>query len=309
MREWYFRTGSTRIYENGDQSGNEATTNTDMIIGDYSVCELKWEAGNRSQFYAAYEDAMEIGQRLQKELDSGQDSLFGSKEILSVGGNGYGVLPEVVEWDEKTLLNYEKETLGFYVTGHPLARFSDSIKRFATCEAVALSERNDKEQVRVCGIVSGIKELITKKGDRMAFITLEDLSGSVEVIIFPEVYATSMELLKGDDPLLVSGELDVGEEACKVMASEVALLSDVKETMARLVHVRLTTPGLEEMQMRQLKSIVQRYRGNCEVQLHITIPNRSETTIQLPNKLKMSATDEAMVEAENLFGYGVMSYE
>ncbi len=265
--------------------------------------------GKRAQFLAGLEESMEIGQRLQRELESGQDSLFGTKEILSVGGNGYGDLPNVEEWDEKTLLSYEKEALGFYVTGHPLARYSDSIKRFATCETAGLVERTDKEQVRVCGIVSGIKELITKKGDRMAFITLEDLSGSVEIIVFPEVYSAAMGLLKGEDPLLVSGELDVGEEACKILATEVALLRDVKETLAKLVHIRLTTPGLDEIQMRQLKGIVQRYRGNCEVQLHITIPNRSETIITLPDQLKMSATDEAMAAAEGLFGYNVMNFE
>ncbi|WP_321370294.1 DNA polymerase III subunit alpha [uncultured Desulfuromusa sp.] len=265
--------------------------------------------GKRAQFFAGLEEAMDIGQRQQREKESGQDSLFGSQEILSVGGNGYGVLPDVDEWDEKTLLGYEKEILGFYVTGHPLARYSDSIKRFATCEASALPERTDKEQVRICGIVSGIKELITKKGDRMAFVSLEDLSGSVEVIVFPEVYSASMDLLKGEEPLLISGELDVGEEACKILATEVALLRDVKQTMAKRVHIRLTTPGLDEMQMRQLKGIVQRYRGNCDVKLHIVIPNRSETIISLPDQLKMSASDEALADVDALFGYSVMNYE
>ncbi len=265
--------------------------------------------GKRAQFYASFEESMEIGQRLQKELESGQDSLFGSKEILSLGGNGYGELPDIEEWDEKTLLSYEKEALGFYVSGHPLARYSDSIKRFATCETSELSERTDKEQVKVCGIVSGIKELMTKKGDRMAFVSLEDLSGSVEVIVFPEVYAAAMDLLKGEDPILVSGELDIGEEACKILANEVALLKDVKETMAQRVHIRLSTPGLEEIKLRQLKGLIQRYRGNCDVQLHIVIPNRSETTIALPKQLKMSASDEAMAAAEALFDFSVMSFE
>ncbi len=265
--------------------------------------------GKRAQFFASFEESMEIGQRLQRELESGQDSLFGTQEILSAGGNGYGDLPDVEEWDEKTLLSYEKEALGFYVSGHPLARYSDSIKRFATCDTAALPERTDKESVRVCGIVSAVKELITKKGDRMAFITLEDLSGSVEVIVFPEVYAAAMELIKGEDPLLVSGELDVGEEACKILATEISLLRDVKESLAKLVHIRLTTPGLDEMQMRQLKGIVQRYRGQCAVQLHITIPNRSETIINLPEQLRMAATDDAMVAAEKIFGYNVMNFE
>lgn len=265
--------------------------------------------GKRAQFMSAIEEAMEIGQRLQRERESGQDSLFGSNELVSVAGNGYGILPEVEEWDEKTLLSNEKEALGFYVTGHPLDRFRESIKRFTTCETSGLVDRTDKEQVRICGIVSGIKELMTKKGDRMAFVTLEDLSGSVEIVVFPETYAASMELLKGEDPILVSGELDVGEESCKMLANEVSLLRDIKETMTELIHIRLTTPGLDEMQMRQLKGIIQRYRGNCQVELHIVIPNRSETTIRLPENLKMAASDEAMADAEKLFGYNVMNFE
>jgi DNA polymerase-3 subunit alpha len=265
--------------------------------------------GNRAQYWAALEDAMEIGQRLQKEQASGQDSLFGSEEIVSVGGNSYGELPNVEEWDEKALLNYEKEALGFYVSGHPLSRYSDAIKRFATCETAGLHERKDKESVRVAGIVSGIKELMTKKGDRMAFISLEDLQGSIEVVVFPEVYAASMELLKGEEPLLVSGELDIGEESCKMLASGVELLSEVQQNQAKRVHIRLNAPGLNEMQLRQLKSIVQRYRGECEVKLHLQIPHCSETTIKLPENLKMSASDDAMEDARVLFGYNVMNFE
>jgi DNA polymerase-3 subunit alpha len=265
--------------------------------------------GKRSQFLSAFEECMDIGQRLQREQESGQDSLFGSNEIVSVGGNGYGQLPQIEEWDEKTLLSHEKEALGFYVTGHPLARHADAIKSFATCEISALNERTDKEQVRICGIVSGVKELVTKKGDRMAFVTLEDLTGSLELVVFPEVYAAAMELIKGEEPIIVSGELDVGEEACKLLAGDIALLREVRKTMARRVRIRLTTPGLQENQLRQLKSIVQRYRGDCDVLLQVVIPNRSETLIKLPEQLKMAAAEEAMAEVEALFGYSVMHFE
>ncbi|HMB16653.1 MAG TPA: DNA polymerase III subunit alpha [Pelovirga sp.] len=265
--------------------------------------------GKRSQFFSAFEECMDIGQRLQREQESGQDSLFGSNEIVSVAGNGYGQLPQIEEWDEKTLLSHEKEALGFYVTGHPLARHADAIKSFATCEISALTERTDKEQVRICGVVSGVKELVTKKGDRMAFVTLEDLTGSLELVVFPEVYAAGMELIKGEEPIIVSGELDVGEEACKLLVSDIALLREVRKTMARRVRIRLTTPGLQETQLRQLKSIVQRYRGDCDVLLQMVIPNRSETLIKLPAQLKMAAAEEAMAEVETLFGYSVMHFE
>ncbi|HKJ05109.1 MAG TPA: DNA polymerase III subunit alpha [Geopsychrobacteraceae bacterium] len=265
--------------------------------------------GKRAQFLSALEESMEVGQRLQREQDSGQESLFGSKEIVSLGGNGYGELPEVEEWPEKELLSFEKEALGFYVTGHPLDRHMDSMKRMATCDAAGLSERNDKETVRICGIVAGIKELMTKRGDRMAFVSLEDLSGSVELVIFPETYAAAMELLRGEEPLLVTGELDIGEESCKVLASEIQLLRDAREQQTARVHIRLTTPGLNEVQLRALKQIIQRYRGSCEVRLNVVIPDRSETEIRLPKRLKMAASDEALAEAEKLFGYNVMRFE
>jgi DNA polymerase-3 subunit alpha len=258
---------------------------------------------------AVLEESMEIGQKMQREKEQGQASLFGNEEIVSHKGNGYGKLPDIDDWPEKVLLGFEKEALGFYITGHPLARHSAVIKRFATCETAGLIERSDKEEVKVCGIVAGIKELTTKKGDRMAFVTLEDLSGFVEMVVFPEVYQASMELLKGEEPLLVSGSLDIGEESCKLLVTDVLSLSDVKERLTKRVHFRLTTPGLSESQLQSLKDILGRYRGNCDVLLHLVIPNRSETIISLPEKLRVSASDEIMDAAEKLFGYNVVTFE
>ncbi|BCR05240.1 DNA-directed DNA polymerase [Desulfuromonas versatilis] len=265
--------------------------------------------GRRAQYMAALEDVMEAAQKVQREKAMGQESLFGAEEIVSSKGNGYGKLPDVEEWEEKILLSFEKESLGFYITGHPLARHSATIKRFATCETSGLSERADREDVRVCGIVTGLKELTTKKGDRMAFVTLEDLSGFVEVVVFPEAYAAAMDLLKSEEPLLISGTLDVGEESCKLLATEVLSLGEVKERMTKKVHIRLTTPGLEERQLRALRGVVEKYRGGCEVLLHLVIPNRSETVIGLPDGLKVAACDEMLDDTEKLFGYNVVTFE
>ena len=99
-------------------------------------------------------------------------------------------LPDVPEWDEKLLLGFEKEALGFFITGHPLTRYVPDMKRFAAVPCAQLPDMPDKSEVRICGIVAALKENITKKGDRMGFATIEDLTGSVEVVIFPETYAT-----------------------------------------------------------------------------------------------------------------------
>jgi DNA polymerase III subunit alpha len=265
--------------------------------------------GRRAQFMHALEDAMDLGQRVQRERQMGQESLFGAEEVVSLNGNGYGKLPDVDEWPEKILLGFEKEALGFYITGHPLDRHADTIRRFATCDTAGLSERADKEEVKVCGIVAAIKELATKKGDRMAFVTLEDLSGFVEMVVFPETYQASSELLKSDEPLLVSGTLDVGEDTCKLMANEIVSLREVKERLTKRVHFRITTPGLDEAQLRSLREVIDRHRGNCEALLHLTIPNRSETLITLPEALKVAATDEIIDDSKKIFGYDVVTFE
>ena len=265
--------------------------------------------GKRAQYMAVLEEAMEIGQKVQREKAMGQESLFGTEEIISAGGNGYGQLPAMDEWAENILLTFEKEALGFYITGHPLARHAAAIKRFATCNTAELIERTDKEEVKVCGIVSGLKELVTKKGDRMAFVTLEDLTGFVEMVVFPETYQAAMELLKSEEPLLVSGTLDIGEETVKLMVNEVVALREVNERLTSKVHFRLTTPGLDESQLRALKEIMGRHRGSCEALIHLIIPNRSETLLTLPETLKVAANDEIMDDTEKLFGYNVVTFE
>ncbi len=263
----------------------------------------------RAQFMAALEEAMEYGQKVQREKASGQESLFGTEEIVTQNGHAYGHLPDIEEWPENVLLSNEKEAIGFYITGHPLARHSDAIKRFSTCDTAGLIERADKEEVSVCGIVTGIKLLNTRKGDRMAFVTLEDLSGFVEMVVFPETYTQSAELLNSEEPLLVKGSVDVGEDACKILVNEVLALKDVQERLTRLVHFRLTTPGLEERQLRALKEIMARYRGECEALIHLVVPNRSETVISLPEDLRLQASDEMMDDVEKLFGYNVVTFE
>ncbi|WP_429884875.1 DNA polymerase III subunit alpha [Geoalkalibacter halelectricus] len=265
--------------------------------------------GRRAQYMEALEDAMEAGQRVQRERAMGQESLFGMEEIVSAGGNGHGQLPDLEEWPDKVLLSFEKEALGFFITGHPLARYRDTIKRFATCDASSLSDRADKEEVKVCGIVSAVKELTTKKGDRMAFATLEDLSGLVELVLFPEVYQAGADLIKGEEPILVSGSLDVGEETCKLMVSEVIALRDVQERQTKKVHFRLSSPGLDEEHLRGLKSIIKQFPGRCGSFIHVVVPNECEAVVGLPDILNVAASDELMEATEKLFGYQVVTFE
>ena len=265
--------------------------------------------GHRAQELAALEHAMEVGQKIQREKEQGQESLFETAEIISNNGHGYQQLPDLEEWPEKVRLGFEKEALGFYITGHPMARFEGAVKRFASCDAAGLAERRDREEVVVCGIIAAIKELNTKKGDRMAFVTLEDLSGFVEVVVFPEAYQAAVEELHGEDPLLVRGTLDVGEESCKLIASEIVALAAYQQRQTKRVHFRLTAPTIDEQQLKNLHGIVLQNPGECETMIHVVIPNRSEAVIRLPNDLKVAACDAILKDTEKLFGYNVTTFE
>ncbi|NLC69976.1 MAG: DNA polymerase III subunit alpha [Desulfuromonadaceae bacterium] len=265
--------------------------------------------GHRAQQLAALEHAMELGQKAQREREQGQVSLFESSVIVSSNGQGYNRLPELDEWPEKNKLAFEKEALGFYITGHPMARHEAAVKRYATCEAAALKERGDRSEVSLCGIVTALQEKVTKKGDRMAFVSLEDLSGFAEVLVFPELYRKCFEELHGEEALLVRGVLDVGEENCKLIANEVTLLEEYRKRETRRVHFRLNASTVEEEMLRNFREIVLRHRGNCEALVHVVVPEHSETVIRLPDGMRVSAGGEILKDSENLFGYNVITFE
>ncbi|MSM40766.1 MAG: DNA polymerase III subunit alpha [Geobacter sp.] len=264
---------------------------------------------NRASLMAGLEDAVSLGQRIQEERESSQVSLFGAEEIVKSNGNGRGKLPDVAEWNDKLKLGFEKESLGFFITGHPLDRYSQDMKRFTSADTSSLAEIADGKDVRICGIVVALKEMITKKGDRMGFATIEDLVGTVEVVVFPEPYAKAAELLKTDEPLVVSGTVDVGEKSIKIKAADIVPLRELSERGTRLVHVTLRAPGLDSGQLEGLKEVLMRHNGTCASLLHIERPGSFRATIPLDERFKVAASDDLAMDVEKLVGYRATRFE
>lgn len=263
----------------------------------------------RSALMAGLEDAMSLGQKIQQERESAQVSLFGTAEIVKGNGNGGTKLPDIQEWDEKLLLGFEKEALGFFITGHPLSRHLALMKRFVTVDTSSLSELPDKSEVRLCGIVGNLKEILTKKGERMGFVVIEDLTGSVEVVVLPDIYASAVECLKGEEPVLVAGTLEIGEKGAKIKASEVSSLREVQGRDTRRVHFTLSVTGLEIEQLETLKGILASHQGPCNSLLHIVIPESSKTTIKLPESCNVTACEELALAVRELLGYNAVTFE
>jgi DNA polymerase-3 subunit alpha len=263
----------------------------------------------RAPLMAALEDAMALGQKVQQERESAQVSLFGTAEIVKSNGNGKGKLPEMPEWDEKVKLGFEKEALGFFITGHPLSRYAADIKRFTAIDTASLADLPDKSEVRICGIVAGLKENITKKGDRMGFVMLEDLVGSVEVVVFPDSYAKCVEYLKSDLPLMVSGTVDVGEKSTKIKAVDIVPLRELTARETRRVWFTLDIASLERQKLESLRELIGRHRGNCRAFLRLVIPGECSAVVNLPESCTVAASEDLSLEVESLFGYNAVSFE
>jgi DNA polymerase-3 subunit alpha len=283
----------------------------------------------RSALMEGLEAAMNYGQRIQEERDSAQVSLFGTAEVVKNNGNGGIKLPDLPEWHDKEKLAFEKEALGFLITGHPLDRYIDDIKRLANTEISNLAELADGSEVRICGIISALKEIITKKGDRMGFVTIEDLTGSVEVTVFSDIYNASASLLKSDDPLLITGKLEKGEKGCKVLVmrpngnnddkkgfqrdrgpvGDIKLLQEAQSQTAKKVFFTLRMDDIPVERLDALKVIIDRHHGNVPAFINFVFPEHSRATLKLPESFHVMATDDLRLEVERLFGYNAATFE
>lgn len=250
----------------------------------------------RSQLMEALDGVMEGAQAIQRDRAQGQTNLFGA-----IDSDDGPALPDTPEWPESRLLALEKESLGFYITGHPLASFSGDLERL-TVHSTDLASVTDGKEVRVGGLVSAIKHHRNKKGEAMAFVTVEDLYGFIEVVVFPKVYQAAAPLLQKEEPLVVRGRADVSESSVKVIADEMLPLEEARESLIRGVHLKVRTPGMTREFLENLDRLLKEHRGGCPVTFHVTIPDHSETVLVAGNGHRVKPTRRLVRELEQLFG-------
>jgi DNA polymerase-3 subunit alpha len=154
-------------------------------------------------------------------------------------------LPEVPEWPQPERLQYEKEALGFYISGHPLAELAEELARAGALRTTAVAELEDGAPACLGGLVAACKPYVDKKGETMAFLSLEDMYGTAEVIVFPDLYRASAGLLQGEEPLIVWGRVSKDEKAAKLVAERLTPLRGEVELRIRLEAGRLLRSHLE----------------------------------------------------------------
>ncbi|MBW2555117.1 MAG: DNA polymerase III subunit alpha, partial [Deltaproteobacteria bacterium] len=262
----------------------------------------------RSQMIAVLDNALEHAQRFQKDRMSKQINMFDLFGTDGTSGSEES-FPDLPEWSDEELLSYEKESLGFYISKHPLNIFKDYLSKYTNTDTIAILEQNNDMEIGIGGIVSKRKEINTRKGDRMCFITLEDIKGVIEVVVFSDLYKTCSDLLKSDQPILVKGKVvkDGDKETVKILASKIIPLSDADKLLPPVTHLTLNLSEINKNQLEQLRGILLNYPGDCQAFLHLVIPQKSETIISLGNSFKVNPSPKLINEIKILFGNAAIS--
>ncbi|MGA7578765.1 MAG: DNA polymerase III subunit alpha [Desulfobaccales bacterium] len=258
----------------------------------------------RSRLMAGLDQALEKAQNLKRLQDTKQMSMFAG---LAVSHNDDEWLPEAEPWEKSVKLAREKEALGVYLSGHPLDAYRSQLKVRAKVTTADLAEIPDSQEVNLGVVVTSLKEKVGKKGGHLAILTVEDLAGSVEVLVFGEVYERAASWLKQPSlPLWLKGAVLQEEQGTKLRALEIAPLEAALTRWPERLDLQVQAASVTPEQLLKLKEVLGRHPGPVPAFLHF-LDAREEAVLALPPDLGLSPTAELAEEVNRLLGYPALS--
>jgi DNA polymerase-3 subunit alpha len=225
--------------------------------------------GRRAQLMAVLDRAIEGAQKIQRDAESGQHGLFGIFQQEEVSSS-HNKLPDTPDWDEHTRLANEKEILGFFISGHPLEKYRDKLedlRALSTEEISALTKSTGKdENITTAGIITNLHVLKSKRGDFYAQGALEDMVGSVEMLVFPEAYRKLQEKVKLEVPVLIRGGVRIEEGANpKLTVNDISPLEEAKVPLPNSLRIRVPLETANESTVDALHTLCARQKGAAKV--------------------------------------------
>lgn len=294
----------------------EFVQNLDLRAANRKVLEslamagaLDTMAGTRSQQYSAVEQAINFAQNSQSMKQRGQFNMFEGDERAESNKSysHYPTLPDAASWSKSQELSYERELLGFYVSGHPLDRYRDEVHAFSKIHLSNLKALPDGTTTRVCGIITNVKNIYDKSGRKMAFANFEDFSGSCEILVFASVHEKYEQLVKQDEMVLVKGKVSTQENKDpNIMCDEITSLAEAREKLTRTVCMNLSLNHMKMKQLDEIKKLVSANKGSCQFLIHITNDEKREYVMKsrrfsVTPKTELLAGLKAIVGRENVW--------
>ncbi|RPH96087.1 DNA polymerase III subunit alpha, partial [candidate division KSB1 bacterium] len=268
----------------------------ESLIGSGALDGL---GGHRAQYMAALDQFFAYANAAEKERDLGQSSLFGG------GGSGGGLrepsLPDIPPYSAEQSLSLEKELLGFYVSGHPLDGIREDVERLADASLGDTSELEDQQTVRLAGVVTDIRRTQTRKGKAMATMTLEDFTGSAELLVFGEALEAGASLIRKEAKLVVNTRVSCREdEDPKFIAQQVYTIEQAKTEFARGMWLTLNESSLTESTMDALEDLFLKHSGNVPIYFKV-IRNGQERLVQ-SRRYRLKTSLEVVQQFRDMLG-------
>jgi DNA polymerase-3 subunit alpha len=262
---------------------------------------------SRQGLLRVHEDYVDNFVDIKRQEAIGQDSLFGSFGDDSGAGESvdFSVLPPIpgVEWDKKTLLQFEREMLGLYVSDHPLFGIEHVLASHADTSIASLTGEDGKPEganVTIAGLITGLQVKRTKKGDLWAIVTVEDLEGAIECLFFPSAYLTVQHALTHDAVVVVKGRVNRRDDTPSIYASDLTL-PDISEGPRGPVVVTMDTNRATQAKVEELKSVLSSHPGQTEVHVRLSQPGRS-VLMKLEDAYRVNATEALFGDLKVILG-------
>jgi DNA polymerase-3 subunit alpha len=261
----------------------------------------------RRALVTIHETAVDQYADIKRNEAIGQDSLFGGLDEDAGGGFGVAIaVPDIDDWDKQTLLGHEREMLGLYVSDHPLMGLEHVLAAGTDCTIGQLlldEERSDGSTVTISGLITSVQRKITKRGDAWAMVTLEDLEGGIDVLLFPSAYQLASTLLNEDAIVTVKGRLSRSKDQPELHGQEVSVPDLQRDgggpsgpVVISLPSTRCTMPVVD-----QLKDVLGTHPGVTEVRLRL-MTKTSTTVLKLDDRLRVSASPALFADLKALLG-------
>ncbi len=256
---------------------------------------------HRAALMQSLEQAIKAAeQHLQNQL-CGQNDMFGEQQTTKP--NEAQQLITCPAWSDAERLAGEKSTLGIYLTGHPIDRYTDELSYFTTAKFAELNPR-DSQTVTIAGLVIGIRTMMTKRGKRMAFVTLDDQTRRIELAVFSETYEKCREILVKDTLLVAEGEISYDDYSGghRISANNIYTIEQARSIYAKYLRLELTPTDTNQTLLNTIKTALQPFRGgNCPVQIHYQHPD-AKANLKLDNAWNIIPNDNVLTELKQTLG-------
>lgn len=259
--------------------------------------------GDRAQNFAAIEEALQFGNKVQNSTKIQTESLFDdSEEELEFHEPE---LPNVRHWDSKTKLTEERKVLGFYLSDHPLRKFENEYRSFADVHLGEQETFAQKDRVKACGVITEVRTKIDRSGKQMAFFKLDDFTGSCECIMFSKVFADCMDLIVEESTVLIRGTVESSGDAIKLHAEEAFPLEEVKKKLTKQVAFILDSEIHDEKTIETMRKIFEEHNGSMPIYIRVK-ENGNFRTFFLDYKIELS--EEFLDKIGDLIGIENIHY-